>query len=91
MRPENEDPTFASGYRAGQADLMRDLKKQVFSIKKARAHVEDQTDELARILTDPTRLIELAGDNPEIDKALTTAVLAMLMANGGVTPDDLST
>ena len=69
---EDRDAIYTQGYQDGQNDLIKKIKSNMKKINKHR-------DYLNNILHDPEKLIRLAQKDPEVNAAITTAVVAILL------------
>jgi hypothetical protein len=83
------DPIYQQGWDDGWRAFKEAAQKVVTKIKRADRDTRRNADHVDSILRDPEKLIEEALRDSQIASALTTAVLGMLMAEGGVTPSDL--
>jgi len=69
----SREELYQLGYADGQEELMKSLRTKLKKDLTLREKWDD-------VLHDPEKLIVLAKEDPEVENAITMAVVAMLMA-----------
>lgn len=72
---ENEmdrDAIYAEGHRDGYRDCFNLIKKEFMKVKRLQEHLE-------AILKDPEKLVDLALHDEDVNTAITSAVVVLLM------------
>ena len=69
---DDNNLSYWNGFRDGQNALLTNFKKEIKNIRELKLYYED-------VLEDPDKLANLAIDNPEINSAITTAVVSLLL------------
>ena len=64
---------YWEGFQDGQQAIRDGFKKEIAKIRELTNYCED-------ILQDPEKLVNIAIDNPEINSAITIAVVSLLLA-----------
>ena len=70
---DDQEAAYVKGFADGEESILRKLRKELDRFGREK---ERWTD----LLTDPEKLVGLAENDPEFSAAMTTAVVALLMA-----------